>query len=248
MNSILEVKSLSKHYERGGYRTEALHDMSFTLHTGQVLGIVGHSGCGKSTLLRLISGLEKPDGGSILLNGHELTQKRSMAERRAMQMIFQDAIASFHPRQSIRRSLEETSKNLMGRADTVDIQRLCRSVGLSYELSERYPHELSGGQCQRFAIARALIASPKILLCDEITSALDVASQAQILQLLGRLRRDSDMAILFVSHDLAVVSALCEQIIVMDDGRIIEEGKTPDLLFSPAEEYTKTLISSVMDI
>ena len=247
MDSILNVKGLSKSYERAGHKTDAVRDVSFELREGEILGIVGSSGSGKSTLLRLICGLEAPDEGHIYLDGRELPIKRSMADKREMQMIFQDPAASFHPRRTIASSIGDAFWSLMGRGAALDLDTLCLEVGLSPELAQRYPRSLSGGQCQRFAIARAIASSPRVLLCDEITSALDVSSQAQILSLLSDLRNEKSMSMIFVSHDLAVVSTLCDRIIVMRGG-VVEEGKTEEIISAPQIEYTKELIASVMEI
>lgn len=248
MESILSVKSLSKSYERAGHKTTAVQDVSFELFGGEILGIVGTSGSGKSTLLRLICGLEAPDEGSIHLDGRELFGKRSIADKREIQMIFQDPAASFHPRRTIASSISDAFCSLMGRGAVLDLDSLCLEVGLSSELARRYPRSLSGGQCQRFAIARAIASSPRILLCDEITSALDISSQAQILTLLSSLRREKNMSMIFVSHDLAVVSTLCDRIIVMHGGKIVEEGETERIISSPQNEYTKELTAKVMEL
>ena len=248
MEGILSIKNLSKSYERNDIKTEALRGVSFELKRGEILGIVGTSGSGKSTLLRLISGLEAPNAGSIRLDGHELGTKRSIAEKRDIQMIFQDAGASFHPRRTIASSINDAFQSLMGKGAVLDLDTLCLNVGLSSQLAQRYPGSLSGGQCQRFAIARAIASSPRVLLCDEITSALDVSSQAQILALLSFLRREKNMSMIFVSHDLAVVSTLCDRIIVMHGGKIVEEGETERIISSPQNEYTKELTASVMEL
>lgn len=248
METILRVKDLSKSYERSGIKTEALRGVSFELKRGEILGIVGTSGSGKSTLLRLISGLEAPDAGSVFFDGRELGQKRSLADKRDIQMIFQDAAASFHPRRTIASSINDAFQSLMGKGAVLDLDTLCLEVGLSSPLARRYPGSLSGGQCQRFAIARAIASSPRVLLCDEITSALDVSSQAQILELLASLRAETGMSMIFVSHDIAVVSTLCDRIAVMHGGAIVEDGKTESILSAPQNEYTKKLISSVMEI
>lgn len=248
MESILSVKSLSKSYERAGHKTTAVQNVSFELFGGEILGIVGTSGSGKSTLLRLICGLEAPDEGNIHLDGRELFGKRSIADKREIQMIFQDPAASFHPRRTIASSISDAFCSLMGRGAVLDLDSLCLEVGLSSELARRYPRSLSGGQCQRFAIARAIASSPRILLCDEITSALDVSSQAQILTLLSSLRSEKGMSMIFVSHDLAVVSTLCDRVIVMHGGAVVEEGKTERIISSPQSKYTKDLISSVMEL
>ncbi len=248
MESILSVKSLGRSYSRAGHKTLAVHDVSFELHEGEILGIVGASGSGKSTLLRLISGLEAPDAGKLCLGGTELSEKRSLADRRDIQMIFQDAPSSFHPRRTVERSIYDAFYSLMGRGASLDLPALCREVGLDPGLARRYPRSLSGGQCQRFAIARALAASPRVLLCDEITSALDVSSQAQILSLLSSLRRDKGMSMIFVSHDLAVVGSLCDRVLVMHGGTVVEEGTADEIISAPRSEYTKELTASVIEI
>lgn len=248
MENILSVKGLVKGYGRTGYKTVAVHDVSFELHEGEILGIVGASGRGKSTLLHLISGLETPDAGHICLDGRELSGKRSFADRRDVQMIFQDAVSSFHPRRTVERSIYDAFYSLMGRGAQLDLPALCREVGLDALLAQRYPRSLSGGQCQRFAIARALASEPRVLLCDEITSALDVSSQAQILSLLSSLRRDKGMSIVFVSHDLAVVSSLCDRVLVMHGGAVVEEGTAEGIVSAPQSEYAKKLTASVLEI
>ena len=248
MEGILSIKNLSKSFERNDIKTEALRGVSFELKRGEILGIVGTSGSGKSTLLRLISGLEAPDAGSVVFDGRKLGQKRALADKRDIQMIFQDAGASFHPRRTIASSINDAFQSLMGKGAVLDLDTLCLNVGLSSQLAQRYPGSLSGGQCQRFAIARAIASSPRVLLCDEITSALDVSSQAQILELLSSLRAETGMSMIFVSHDIAVVSTLCDRIAVMRGGAIVEEGKTESILSAPQNEYTKELISSVMEI
>ena len=230
MEGILSIKNLSKSFERNDIKTEALRGVSFELKCGEILGIVGTSGSGKSTLLRLISGLEAPDAGSIRLDGHELGTKRSIAEKRDIQMIFQDAGASFHPRRTIASSINDAFQSLMGKGAVLDLDTLCLNVGLSSQLAQRYPGSLSGGQCQRFAIAR------------------DVSSQAQILALLSSLRKDKGMSIIFVSHDISVVSTLCDRMLVMRGGDIVEQGNTKSIISAPRNEYTKELIASVMEV
>ena len=244
MDGILSVKGLSKSYERAGHRINAVENVSFELHSGEILGVVGSSGSGKSTLLRLICGLEKPDAGHICFDG----DKEQKILCKDLQMIFQDPAASFHPRRTIQSSIGDAFFSLMGRGAELDLDTLCLEVGLSPELAQHYPRSLSGGQCQRFAIARAIVSSPRVLLCDEITSALDVSSQAQILTLLSSLRKEKGVSMIFVSHDLAVVSTLCDRVIVMQSGAVVEEGKTEDIISAPQNEYTKELIASVMEI
>ena len=242
--SVLEIQGLSKRYGA----VQAVKDISFTVERGDILGIVGESGCGKTTLLRLISGLEAADSGQVLLHGRPLTAKRGRDDYRAMQMIFQDAAGSFHPRRRIADTIQDSVRSLLGRDSRADIPALCARVGLAPELARRYPRDLSGGQCQRFAIARAMAAGPELLLCDEITSALDAATQARILELIRTLCRENHMAAVFVSHDLAVVGSLCGRVLVMKDGHMVEQGPTQQILQSPSEAYTRELIASVMEL
>ena len=242
--SVLEIQGLSKRYGA----VQAVKDISFTMERGDILGIVGESGCGKTTLLRLISGLESSDSGQVLLHGRPLTVKRSRDDYRAMQMIFQDAAGSFHPRRRIADTIQDSVRSLLGRDSRADIPALCAMVGLAPELARRYPRDLSGGQCQRVAIARAMAAGPELLLCDEVTSALDTATQARILELIRTLCRENRMAAVFVSHDLAVVGSLCSRVLVMKDGHMVEQGPTRQILQAPTETYTRELIASVMEL
>ena len=228
--NLLEGKHINKTYARGKSSVKALIDVDFTLGDGEILGIVGESGSGKSTLLKQISGLETPDSGEILLSGRPLGKKRSPEDFRTIQMIFQDAVGSFHPRRKIRASIRESVHNLCGRSAEPDLEGLCALVGLDPTLAERYPRNLSGGQCQRFAIARAVAVEPKILLCDEVTSALDVSSQAQVLKLLADVVREKHMSAIFVSHDLAVVSCICDRVMVMYRGEVREQGNVRDVI------------------
>ena len=246
--TILEANHICRRYRRRGVQVDALTDVSLRLEQGEILGVVGESGSGKSTLLRLISGLEAPDAGTLTLDGAPLSPRRTRADYRRIQMIFQDAVGSFHPRRKIADSIREAVRNLSDAREEPDWQTLCAMVQLPLELAERYPRDLSGGQCQRFAIARAMAVHPRILLCDEITSALDVSSQAQILRLLSALHRDKGMSVIFVSHDLAVVRALCDRVMVLYGGRCVEEGPAAEVIQHPREAYTKKLISSVLEV
>ena len=246
--NLLEGKHISKTYSRGDTSVKALIDADFSLADGEILGIVGESGSGKSTLLRQISGLEAPDEGEILLNGRPLSPKRSREDYSTIQMIFQDAVGSFHPRRTIRSSIRESVHSLRGRDAEPDLKSLCDIVGLDPVLADRYPRNLSGGQCQRFAIARAVAVDPKILLCDEVTSALDVSSQAQVLKLISDICHERHMSAIFVSHDLAVVSCICDRVMVMYRGRVVEEGRARDVIDNPEDEYSRKLISYVLEI
>ena len=244
--TVLEARNICKRYKVKNETIEALKNVSISLEEREILGIVGESGSGKSTLLKMLSGLESPDSGEILLFGKTVSEKRSLEERRAMQMIFQDAGGSFNPRRKISSSVKQACRKMMDDKGSCDIAALAERVGLSAELADRFPGDLSGGQCQRMAIARAVAVSPRILLCDEITSALDVSSQAQILQLLSDICREDGMSVIFVSHDLAVVSCLCSRVVVMKDGAVVEEGPVRDIIERPVEEYTRKLIASVI--
>jgi len=246
--TVLEGKNVSKTYIEKDVSVKALQDINFHLEKGEILGIVGESGSGKSTLLKMISGLEKPDSGNIYLLGEELPFKRTKTQLSSMQMIFQDAPASFNPRRTVYESIKESVQSLLGKDAKVDKEGLSLMVGLDPALIDRYPRNLSGGQCQRFAIARAMAVKPSILLCDEITSALDVSSQAQIMHLLADICKENETSAIFVSHDLAVVSCLCKRIMVMKGGQLVEEGSSEQIIKAPKEEYTKKLIGSVMVI
>lgn len=245
---ILEVRGLSKKFGTKEDSLQALKDVNLQLNKGEILGVVGESGSGKTTLLKVISGLEVADQGEIKLHERLLTVKRTKEDYRLMQMIFQDAAASFHPRRSIEASIREAVRNLRGKQEAIDNETLASRVGLTPELLKRRPSQLSGGQCQRFAIARAIAVQPEILLCDEITSALDVSIQDQILKLLNKICRDMGTSAIFVSHNLAVVSSLCDRIMVMKDGVVVEEGDATQIIQQPKEEYTKRLIESVLEI
>ena len=245
---LLEGRELTKGYFRSGVSVEALKGVSFSLDEGEILGIVGESGSGKSTLLKLVSGLEKPDRGELLLDGVPLPHRRTKAHYRAIQMVFQDPMGSFHPRRRISASIREAVRSLCGRDAGVEMEELCALVGLDPALAERYPRELSGGQCQRFAIARAVAAGPRVLLCDEITSALDVSTQAQVLGLLAEICRKKRMAAIFVSHDLAVVSCICRRVMVLREGALVEEGTVRQVIDTPREAYTRQLIASVLEV
>lgn len=246
--SLLEGIGLTRRYKLRDRTVEALSGVDLCLEEGEILGVAGESGSGKSTLLRLLSGLEAPEAGEILLRGKALLPRRSKEEYRAIQMIFQDASASFNPRRTVEASIRDHVCSLRGKGSVPELDALAAMAGLPRELMRRYPRQLSGGQCQRFAIARAVAAGPEVLLCDEITSALDVSSQAQILRLLAGICREKGMSAVFVSHDLAVVSCVCDRVMVMKDGSLVEEGAVRRVIDAPEEEYTKKLLNSVLEI
>ena len=246
--SVLEGKGLKKRYQKQNRVIEALRGVDFHLEDGEILGLAGESGSGKSTLLKLIAGLEPPSEGSILLHGRELSTRRTKEDYRAMQMVFQNAAGSFHPRRTIYDSIAESLRSLRGKEARVDVEAISDMVGLPPELMSRYPRQLSGGQCQRMAIARAMAVQPEILLCDEITSALDVSSQAQILRLVADICRENHTSAIFVSHDLAVIRCLCDRVMIMRNGSLVEEGSAAQVIQDPKEEYTRKLVDSVLKI
>lgn len=226
----------------------ALNNVSIKLENGEILGIVGMSGSGKSTLLKLIAGLERMDSGQMLFMGHSLEYSRNLELRQKIQMIFQDAKSSFDPKMKIKDSLNETLRNFRLAGNESRIDELIIQVGLNLELKDRLPSQLSGGQCQRMAIVRAISVGPKILLCDEITAALDVSAQASVLKILKALCRQYDMSMIFVSHDLSVVAAICDNIIVMKDGNILEYADKNEIMNNSRNEYTKLLIDSILEV
>lgn len=240
---VLSGRDLNKEYISRDRKVRPLQHVDFDLHQGEILGIVGESGSGKSTLLKVISGIEKPDGGMLYHLDKEYTGSKPEKTGKFLQMIFQDAYGSFDPKMSMEKSLKEGTAS-----DRNEIVRVIGEVGLSEELLDRRPRHLSGGQCQRMSIARALLSHADVLLCDEITSALDVTTQAQVIKLLMEIRDMENVSIILVSHDLALVSMICDRIMVMKDGVVVEEGKTEDVINKPSDEYTRKLLNSIIAV
>jgi peptide/nickel transport system ATP-binding protein len=219
---LIELDRISVTYGTGTMAVGAARDVSFRVASGDALGLVGESGSGKSTVLRAVAGLIPHAVGSVVIDGRALPNRRPRESRKIIQMVFQDPYGSLHPNQTVDQTLSAPiAIHRLGDAES-RIMAALTEVGLGREHRYRYPHQLSGGQRQRVAIARALILQPKILLLDEPTSALDVSVQAEILNLLTRLRRDHGLTILMVSHDLAVVAHVCDRIGVMHSGRLLE--------------------------
>ena len=241
MNKLLEVVDL--HVKYGSF--EAVKGVSFSLGEGEMLGIVGESGSGKSTIAKTLVGLEKPSSGRI-----------DIAPGIGLQMIFQDAVGSLNPRMTVRQMLDETLHHVARRAKrgAVDLKGandaggLVSLVGLSKAVLDQYPRELSGGQCQRVSVARALACQPKVLIADEPVSALDVSVQARVLNLLRDLRRDLGLSILLVAHDLAVVKNVCDNVCVMEKGLFVDAGTSEEVFANPKSEYTKHLLAVVPKI
>ena len=240
---VLSGRDLNKEYISRDRRVRPLQHVDFDLYQGEILGIVGESGSGKSTLLKVISGIEKPDSGALYHLEKEYTGYRPEKTGRFLQMVFQDAYGSFDPKMSMEKSLKEGTDS-----DRNEIIRVIGEVGLSEDLLCRRPRQLSGGQCQRMSIARALLSHADVLLCDEITSALDVTTQAQVINLLMKIREVESVSIILVSHDLALVSMICDRIMVMKDGIVVEDGKTEDVVTRPSDEYTRKLLNSIIAV
>jgi len=242
---VIVVDRVSVSYGIGAGRIKAVSDVSFQIDEGDAFGLVGESGSGKSTVLRAIAGLITHAEGSVELAGQAMPRVRSRAARKMVQMVFQDPFGSLHPNQTVDQTLSmPIAIHRLGHADRRVASALAE-VGLGREHRFRYPHQLSGGQRQRVAIARALILEPRILLLDEPTSALDVSVQAEILNLLARLRRDHGLTMLMVSHDLAVIAHLCDRIGVMSDGALIEITSAESLASGNVRHaYTQQLLRS----
>jgi len=241
--TILRGQNITKKYKSNGRKVQALRGLDFSLHQGEILGIVGESGSGKSTLLKIICGMERPDEGQLFHGNEEYTGSHTDKTGRFLQMVFQDAYGSFDPRMTMRQSLLEIQHATMD-----EILDILKKVGLEPELLERKPRQLSGGQCQRMSIARALLAHVDVLLCDEITSALDVTTQAQVVKLLLDLRLKEGLSLVFVSHDLALVSQLCDRVMVLKDGVCVETGDTKTVITQPKDAYTKLLLENVITV
>lgn len=244
---ILKAENLVKVYT--GF--SAVNNVSFELERGECLGIVGESGSGKSTIARLITRLTPVTGGRIFLYGTDITDLKGSACRELysyMQMVFQLPAASFDPRRTLGDGVSESLRNRKWTSSEIKkrTEELFVKCGLPLELISRYPHQVSGGQCQRAAIARALAVRPQILILDEPTSALDVTVQKQILELLQELKQTEQLSFLLISHDLALVQQLCDKILVLQNGRTEEYGKTEDILRCPQSAYTKKLIDAVL--
>lgn len=252
--SVLRVENLAKTFAvKGGFfgrdraGVRAVRPMSFAVEKGETLGIVGESGCGKSTLARMLVGLLPPSQGQIEIEGAALTTADPAAFGRMIQYVFQDPISSLNPRKTIRQIMEVPLKRLHGMdraARTARISEIFASVNLRDEFLDRYPHEFSGGQAQRIGIARALAAAPRIIILDEPVSALDVSVQAQVLNLLADLRAEFDLTYLFISHDLAVVEAVSDRVVVLYFGAVVEIGRAEDIFRAPRHPYTKLLADS----
>lgn len=244
---VLEARGLSKSFGP----LAAVRGVSLAVAPGECLGLVGRSGSGKSTVAGMVSGLIAPDAGQIVVEGRDVTRARGREAawlHSRVQMVFQDARGSFDPRRTLGDGVEDGlrafgASRAEARRRAVEMLERC---GLPAEFHARFPHEASGGQCQRAAIARALARSPSLLVCDEATSALDVTVQRGVVELLERLREESGMAVLFICHDMALVSEVCDRVCVMDAGEAVEEGPVEGVLAHPEAPATKALLAAVL--
>lgn len=256
---VLQTEGLTRHYRlprsslfRPPERVHAVNGVDISVAAGHSLGLVGESGCGKSTFARLVMALEPPTAGRVMIEGRDLSQlgpRDLRAMRRNFQMVFQDPYGSLDPRHKVRRIVSEPLQALELEMDAaarhLRVSESIAAVGLRPADLDKYPHEFSGGQRQRIAIARALVTRPNLIVADEPVSALDVSVQAQVLNLLRDLRTDFGVTYLLISHDLAVVDYVCDEVAVMYLGRIVEQAPTGRLFDAPAHPYTQALIDSV---
>ena len=250
METILEVKNVTKVFYKNKVPFTAVDQISFCIKKGECVAIVGESGSGKTTTAEILTQLIHPDAGNVFLDGIEYIFAKGKLRKEfytKIQMVFQMPQDSFDPRRSLGDGIMESMRNhgMTKKEAQKRMIELLQMVELAPEYAKRYPHQVSGGQCQRAAIARALAIAPKLIVCDEATSALDVTVQAQIVTLLKKLKQEMGLSLLFISHDLGVVQNLCDRVLVMYQGRIVEEG-TPDCIIqNPKDDYTKKLIESV---
>ena len=250
---VLEAKNLSRTYKvakgasgSGRALRHALIDMNMKINSGDRVGIVGESGSGKTTLVRLLLGLDTPTSGSVEFKGQALIAGKMPWLRKEVQIVFQDPRSSLDPRMKISEIIREPLVCLNIQEDhNARIDEVLDSVGLDRAMRDRYPHELSGGQRQRVAIARALAPRPTVLIADEPVSALDVLVRDQILELIAALTNSLGITLILVSHDLSVIARLCDRVIVMKDGVVVESGNTRQVFDAPAHEFTRALITAI---
>ncbi len=254
MEPVLQVDNLTKVFKRKGQPDfTAVDHIGFALYPGECLGLIGESGSGKTTVVNLITRLLDPTEGRIVLDGEDITHLSGKALRKAyreMQMVFQTPTDSFDPRCTLGDGIGESLRNLgLSRAETRrEVARLLTECGLTPDFAGRYPHQVSGGECQRAAIARALAVKPRLLICDEATSSLDVTIQQEIIALLNELRsrRGSELSLLFICHDIALVQQFCNRVLVLYKGQIVEQGIPDEVIRHPQDAYTRRLIDSIL--
>lgn len=254
MKKVLEVNNLTKTFKgKDKQKFTAVSNIDFCLYEGECLGIIGESGSGKSTTVNMITRLIDPTDGTITIDGENITHIKGKALRsiyKKLQMVFQSPIESFDPRCTLGDGIAESLKNngFSKKEAAAAVEKVLEKCGLDGSFAGRFQHEVSGGQCQRAAIARALAIEPTILICDEATSALDVTIQKEIIDLLRSLREShgKKLSILFICHDLALVQDFCDRVLVMHDGEIVEQGIPDEIIKNPKNDYTKRLIESVL--
>lgn len=251
---LLEIRNLSKRYTSGIMRNrtvDAVNDVSLHIEEGEIFGLIGESGCGKSTLTKMMLGLLKPTAGEIIYDGKtdltKLSQRHWKPLRKEIQCVFQHPQMTFNPQRNLYFSCAEPLR-LFHMADRSQeegqIRKMTEEVGITFDQMKKFPHEISGGQAQRISIARSLALNPRLLICDEPTSMLDVSVQAQVLQMLLAANREQKIAMLFISHDLEVVERMCSRVAVMQNGKIIETGITEKVFAHPECDYTRKLLEA----
>ncbi len=253
--TLLNVQDLHVTYHAHGQKpVEAVRGVSFSVDAGESLGIVGESGCGKSSLAKTVIGLQPPSAGSLRFKGQELSRMAPAAfrdYRRVVQMVFQDAVGSLNPRMTVRQTLEEVlhvHRMVPANRVAARVRELLDRVGLPETVLDAYPREISGGQCQRISFARCLALEPQLIIADEPVSALDVSVQARILNLVRTLQKELHLAVILISHDLAVVRNICDRVAVMYAGQFVESGPAADVLDAPKHAYTRELLAAVPDV
>jgi oligopeptide/dipeptide ABC transporter ATP-binding protein len=245
---LLRVENLHKHFKEGRHIIHAVNGVTFDINSGEAVGLVGESGCGKTTIARCILRLEKPTSGRIIFNGQDLSELSTgklRSLRRHFQMVFQDPSASLNPRLTISRTLREPLQLHGLFRDEDQLHDAINRVNLELDHLKRYPHQLSGGQKQRVGIARAIMTHPGFVILDEPTSSLDMSLRIHIIVLLRRLQEELNMTYLFISHDLSTVRHLCNRVLVMYLGQIVEMGRTEDVFNNPRHVYTQALLSAI---
>ena len=245
---LLQVQDLHKHYREGRTTIHAVNGVSFDVYPGEAVGLVGESGCGKTTTARCILRLEEVTRGRILFQGTDLTalpRSRIRARRKDFQMVFQDPNESLNPRFSVRRTLREPLQLHGLYSSDAQLDEAILRVNLEPEHLDRLPHQLSGGQKQRVGVARAIMTTPRLVILDEPTSSLDMSLRIHVIVLLKRLQREFNLSYIYISHDLSTIRHLCDRVMVMYLGRIVEEGRTAAVFDDPTHVYTKALLSAI---
>lgn len=252
---LLEAKNLQKIFRTGRKQTfTAVDDVSFDIHRRETLGIVGESGSGKSTTARMVARLIDPTSGTLEFEGQEITRKSGAALRAfrsSVQVVFQDPYSSLNPRHTVEEVISAPLRYQKRKAEgsyRTMVKAAMERVDLNPDHSGRYPRQFSGGQAQRIGIARSLVVGPKLVICDEAVSALDVSVQAQVLELLVDLQRERDISYIFIAHDLAVVRQVAHKVAVMKTGKVVEQGSRDEIFNSPQHSYTKSLLAAVPSI